>query len=151
MRKASHLISIYRVIQLRYFWWNYFLNNLSLLDDLLRLVCLLMVGIYLVTEEATSSWTGGMYIFDETCSSTTTFILLLHRTSISLFFWTRLLSRHTFLLIKSISLFFDPWIFCHHRMTCFRVSGCFLFFFGYCEGRLLWISLSYATRVANNN
>ena len=32
------------IIKLRYFWWNYFLNNFRLLVGLLRLVCLLMVG-----------------------------------------------------------------------------------------------------------
>ena len=36
----------YSVIKLRYFWWNYFLNNFSLLVGLLRLVCLLMVDQY---------------------------------------------------------------------------------------------------------
>ena len=29
-------------------WWNYFLNNFSLLDGLLRLVCLLMVYSYFI-------------------------------------------------------------------------------------------------------
>ena len=47
MRKL-HLISLlfvhYSVIRLRYFWWNYFLNNFCLLIGLLRLVCLFMVG-----------------------------------------------------------------------------------------------------------
>ena len=38
----------YRVNQLRYFWWNYFLNNFKLLDALLRLVCLLMVYNYFI-------------------------------------------------------------------------------------------------------
>ena len=32
--------------ELRYFWLNYFLNNISLLDGLLKLVCLLMVYSY---------------------------------------------------------------------------------------------------------
>ena len=67
LNTLNHLISLffvlYRVIQRRYFWWNCFLNNFSLLDSLLRLVCLLMVGIYLATEPATSSLTGGICIF----------------------------------------------------------------------------------------
>ena len=45
---SSFLISLlfvhYSVIKLRYFWWNYFLNNFRLLIGLLKLVCLLMVG-----------------------------------------------------------------------------------------------------------
>ena len=88
----------YNVIQLRYFWWNYFLNNFSLLVDLLRLVCLLMmVGTY-------SSWSviicqqnvGSCTFSDEIFSSTTVFILLhMRQQSISysehlLFFFFRL-------------------------------------------------------------
>ena len=49
--RTLHLISSfvhYRMIQLRYFWWNYFLNNFTLLDGLLRLVCLLMVHSYFI-------------------------------------------------------------------------------------------------------
>ena len=46
--RKLHLISLlfvhYSVIKLRYFWWNYFLNNFRLLIGLLRLVCLLVVG-----------------------------------------------------------------------------------------------------------
>ena len=38
----------YSVIQIRYFWRNYFLNDFSLLDSLLRLVCLLMVHSYFI-------------------------------------------------------------------------------------------------------
>ena len=45
---SSFLISLlfvhYSVIKLRYFWWNYFLDNFRLLIGLLKLVSLLMVG-----------------------------------------------------------------------------------------------------------
>ena len=34
IRKFDLLVFCYNFIQLRYFWWNYFLNNLSLLDSL---------------------------------------------------------------------------------------------------------------------
>ena len=54
----------YNVIQLRYFWWNYFLNNLSLLNGLLKLVCLCWWFI------------ASYFISDDTCSSTTVFVLL---------------------------------------------------------------------------
>ena len=51
-RRKLHLISQffvrYIMVQLRYFQLNCFLNNLSLLDDLLRLVCLLMVHRYFI-------------------------------------------------------------------------------------------------------
>ena len=51
-RRRLHLISLffvrYVVVQHRYFWWNYFLNNLSLLDGLLRLVIFLMVHRYFI-------------------------------------------------------------------------------------------------------
>ena len=33
----------YRVIQLRYFWWNYFMNKFSLIHGLLRMFCLPIV------------------------------------------------------------------------------------------------------------
>ena len=46
--RKLHLISLlfvhYSVIKVRYFWWNYLLNNFRLLIGLLKLVCLLMVG-----------------------------------------------------------------------------------------------------------
>ena len=50
--RKLHLISLffvhYNVIQLRYFWWNYFFNNFSLLDGFLRLVGLLLVYNYFI-------------------------------------------------------------------------------------------------------
>ena len=39
------LFAHHSVIELSYFWCNYFLNNFRLLVDLLRLVSLLMLGI----------------------------------------------------------------------------------------------------------
>ena len=48
----------------------------------------------------------------------------------------------TFLLINSISLCFDPWIFCHPLTNLFLSFLLFLV--------LLWM-LSYATRITNND
>ena len=95
-----HLISFfvhYSVIQLRYFWWNYYLNNFSLPVGLLRLVGLLMmVDTYsswsmVIDQQNVDSYT----ISDEICSSTTVFIFFhMEKQSISYFeylffsFWT---------------------------------------------------------------
>ena len=51
------------------------------------------------------------------------------------------LFHQTFLLINSISLFFEPWIFCHLPL-CFPVSSCFLCLFKCCTycSRLVPIS-----------
>ena len=59
--------------QLRYFWWNYFLNNFSLFDGLLRLVCLLIVHRYFIV--IIDKHNDGIFS-DETCSSTSVYILL---------------------------------------------------------------------------
>ena len=64
----------YSVIQLRYFQRNYFLDNFSLLDGLLRLFCLLMVhSRFIMIIE----WTECSYIAtfsNDTCSWTTVFL-----------------------------------------------------------------------------
>ena len=70
------------------------------------------------------------------------------------FFWTScILILQTYLLIKSISLCFDPWIFCHLLATqLFPEFWLFLLLFleaanaAYCE-----YALSCATHVMNNN
>ena len=59
--------------QLRYLWWNYFLNNFSLFDGLLRLVCLLIVHRYFIV--IIDKHNDGIFS-DETCSSTSVYILL---------------------------------------------------------------------------
>ena len=83
----------YSVIQLRCFWWNYFLNNFSLLVGLLRLVSLSMVGIF-VDGRYTNSHDQWSYskssrsccLSIETCSLTIVFILLhMEQQSISYF------------------------------------------------------------------
>ena len=96
-----------------YFWWNYFLNNLNSLDGLLRLLCFLMVHSYFVS--------------DDTCSSTTVFILLhMEHQSVAsfehlLFFFFRLFylsTRFLFVLILEFpviyqlaNLFSNFWLF----------------------------------------
>ena len=83
----------YSVIQLRCFWWNYFLNNFSLLVGLLRLVSLSMVGIFVDGRYTNShdQWSYSMSsrsccLSIETCSLTTVFILLhMEQESISYF------------------------------------------------------------------
>ena len=76
-RRKLHLISLYfvryNVIQIRYFWRNYLLNNLSLFDGLLRLVCLLMVHRYfiMITHQQNIDTFS-----NDICSSTTVFTLL---------------------------------------------------------------------------
>ena len=109
--RNMNLISLfsvhYSVIQFRYVWWIYFLNNFSLLDVLLRLVCLLMIvhtSGYLFT--IIDQQNVGAFS-DDTCSSTTVFILLhMEHPSSSSF---EHLFLQTFLLINSISLYFDLW------------------------------------------
>ena len=59
--------------QLSYFWWNYFLNNFSLFDGLLRLVCLLIEHRYFIV--IIDKHNDGTFS-DETCSSTSVYILL---------------------------------------------------------------------------
>ena len=78
----------YNVIQLRYFRWNYFLNNFSLLDGLLRRVCLLMVHSYFIMikdqpECRHISWSH-MFLNSSFCIGS-------HEAPISCFFWTSFL------------------------------------------------------------
>lgn len=62
--RKVHLISfffvLYIVFQLRYFWWSYFLNIFSVLDTLLRLVCLR-------TSSSTCNNTNSLYIIFTCC------------------------------------------------------------------------------------
>ena len=154
-KKKLHLISFfvhYSVIQLRYFQWNYFLNNLSLLNGLLRLVCLLMVHSYFIL--IIDQWTVGMlgsYIFWWHMFCNKSFYIASYGVPIHCFFWTPSFFLQTSLLINSVSFCLDAWIFCHllHTswITCFRVSGHFLCFFGCCKCWLPWISrVMYQTR-----
>ena len=107
----------YRVIQLRYFWWHYFLNDFSLLDDFWDWF---VYWFYI----ATSSWLSiepqnavGTFS-DDARSSTTVFVLLAARISIKFFFWTAFIFSffERFYLSSKfsvISLSFNSWIFCH--------------------------------------
>ena len=94
----------------KYFWWNYFLNNLSLLDGLLKLVCLLMVHSYfimIIDPQNVDAFSDDMFFNNS-------FNIASHGAPINYFFWTSsFLFLQTFLLINSISLCFDLWIFCH--------------------------------------
>ena len=100
----------YNVIQLSYFWQNYFLNNLSLLDGLLRLVCLLVV--HQLHHDIIDKQNVGTFIFWWHIISSNSFYIASHGAIINYFFWTSFLFLQTFLLITSISFCFDPWIFC---------------------------------------
>ena len=127
--RKVHLISfffvLYIVFQLRYFWWSYFLNIFSVLDSLLRLVCL-------PTSSSTCNNTNNLYIIF-TCY-TNQFLLL---NTFSFHF------SQTLLLANSISLSFDPESsvksLCH-SLTWFRVFGCFLQLPGCCECWFPWMS-----------
>ena len=69
-------------------WWNYFLNNFSLLDGLLRLVCLLMVYSYfimIIDQQDVDKFS------DDTCSSTTVSYIASHGVSMNIFLWASLL------------------------------------------------------------
>ena len=97
MRKL-HLISFfvhYSLIYLKYFWWNYFLNNFSLLVDLLRLVCLLMmVGTY------HSSWS--VIIDQQNVSMHVLMKYVLQQQFLYCFIW----SSNQFLILKIFSFLF---------------------------------------------
>ena len=107
----------YRVIQLRYFWWHYFLNDFGLLDDFWDWF---VYWFYI----ATSSWLSiesqndvGTFS-DDARSSTTVFVLLAVRVSIKFFFWTPFIffffgSFYLSSKFSVISLSFNSWIFCH--------------------------------------
>ena len=95
-----------------YSWWNYFLNNFSLIVRLLRLVCFIATnssGIMIIDQQNTGIHfllthvvkQQFLYCFKYSSSQ---FLIL------NIFFF---LFPQTFLLINSISLCFDPWFFCH--------------------------------------
>ena len=101
----------YSVIQLRYFWWNYFLNNFSLLIGLLKLVCLLMmVGIHIHDDQ--SSWLFIMISQNVGIHFLMKFVFQQQFLYCSTWNSNQFLVL-TFLPVNSISLCFDPWIFCH--------------------------------------
>ena len=126
--------------ELNWFWWSYFLNNISLLDGLLRLVCLLIVHQYIATSLA-----GCRYIFWWHMFFYNSFYIALRGAPINCFFWTfsslflqtflpinyffwtsSFLLLRTFLLMNSISLSFDSWIFDHLLATSYNISHKFL-------------------------
>ena len=117
----------YSVIQFVYFWWNYFLNNLGLLVGFLRLVCLL-IGTYSSWSVIIYQQNVGSYTFsDEICFSATVFYCsTLSSNKFFILNFFSFLFLQTLLLINSISLCVDSWIFCHLLavcVTCSRVSG----------------------------
>ena len=107
----------YSVIQLRYCWRNYILNNFSLFDSLLRLVCLLMAHIYfiiIIDQQNLGTFS------DDICSWTTFFIFSIYSTNNFFFFFNILsfLFLQTFLLINMIFVCWLRWIshvMCHIR------------------------------------
>ena len=129
LEKPAFLISFfihYCLIQLRYFWWNYLLNNISLLAGLLKLVCFLdRRYIYIMISDPQQN--VGIHFLTK---------YVLQQQFLYCFTWSRnqflilnIFSFHflqTFLLINLISFCFDPYIFCHLlavRITCFRGFG----------------------------
>ena len=116
---------------------RYFLNNWSLLDALLRIVCLLMV---LHHDHRPAEC---RYIFWSHMFFNDIFYIASHGAPIYCFFWTSsFLFLQTFLLINSMCLCFDPCIFCHllANYKLFPNFWLFLVFFGCCECWLRWIS-----------
>ena len=105
------------VVWFSYFCWNYFLNNFSLLDGLLILVCLLMIHSYFIIIIIDQQ---NVHIFSDdtgsstTCSSTTIFILLTYSTNklLLLNIFSCLLLQTIFYLLTPF-LCFAPWINCH--------------------------------------
>ena len=67
------------------FWWNYFLNNLSLLGGLLKLVSLLMVHSYFHHDHRSAEF---RYIFWWHMFFNNSFYIASHGGSINRFFWT---------------------------------------------------------------
>ena len=98
------------MIPLRYFWWHYFLNNFSLLDRWLRLVCLLMEYSYCIII---INHQNAVKFSDDTCSSTTVFHIASHGTPINIFFWTTFFSFYRLFYLSTRFLCFDSWISCH--------------------------------------
>ena len=136
----------YRVIQLRYFWWHYFLNDFSLLDDFWDWF---VYWFYI----ATSSWLSiepqnavGTFS-DDARSPTTVFVLLAVRVSIKFFFWTAFIfffferfylsSKFSVISLSLLTL---------ESFAIFQLT-CFLCFFGCSECWLPWMSTSCITRV----
>ena len=122
--RKQHLISLqfvhYGVIELRYFWWNYFLNNFCLLIRLLRLVCLLMVSQQLhsfIIKSSTSRMLGTPINFLMTNALQQQFLICFKLSSNQLLNFNifSFLFLHIFLLINSISL--SARIFCRHLLA----------------------------------
>ena len=92
-------------------WSNYFLNNFSLLNGLLRLVCLLMVYRYfimIIDQQDVGKFSDDTFFNNSLLYCITWSINEYLPLSIFSFLFLQ-----TFLLINSIPLCFDLWIFCH--------------------------------------
>ena len=102
-KHLSSLFSVYyNVVQLRYVWWNYFLNNLSVFVDVT----------WLLHHDHQSAECG--YIFWWHISFINSFCIASYGAPINYFIWTySSLFLHAFLLINSNSFCFHPYIFCH--------------------------------------
>ena len=98
------------MIQLRYFQWKYFLNNFSLLDDFLRLVCSLTVrsNFIMIYRQMLASYIFWWHMFFRN-----SFHIASQKAPINCFFWTSFLFLQSFLHISSISFCCDSWIICH--------------------------------------
>ena len=71
----------YSVTQLRYFWWNHVLNNFSLLNGFLTLVCLLIVHSYFIIMSEYR------YIFWSLMFFSNSSYIASHEAPINCFFW----------------------------------------------------------------
>ena len=129
-KKKLNLISLsfvlYSVIWLRYLWWNYFLNNVSFVIDFWDYFVFngdhRNISIYFLMTPVFQQQL--LYYFTRRSSQ---FPVL------NIFSF---LFLQTVLLINSIFLCFDMTFESSANtrlLTCFRVSYCFLCFFGCCE------------------
>ena len=123
--RKLHLIPLlfvhYSVINLRYVWGNYFLNNFSFLVGLLGLVCLLMVGPLVhnyFIEMIIDQQNVDIYIFWWHMFFNNSFYIASHEAAINLFSFS---SDFFYLSTRFLSQFlcFDPWIFCHPLASLF--------------------------------
>ena len=89
LEKTAFLISFFvycNVTQLKYFWWNYFLNNFCLLIGLLRLVCLLD-GRYIFIMISDPQQNTGVHFWWNMFFSNT-FYIVSHKAAINFLVWT---------------------------------------------------------------
>ena len=148
----------YWEIQIRCFWWNYFWINSVCLTFCWEQIDVMYYSQLLHNHRLDrtpalsphqpvplSSFFGGLpecLFSEETCSSTTFFVLLPYGVSIGFFFWTYLplfsldfsTCQLDFFLFWSMNILSSSIL--------FRVCGCFLFFFRCFESWLRWISYS---------